>query len=303
MMIKRLTDDPLPLDAARPGIGYPAALQQVMDRALARMPRDRYPSAVQFAHDAVAAAAGWDSATAAAPAEGATQIIGAATLGSDATVQVAPTAIRGAAPRGGTAAPPPRPAPTPTTPRPITSPPAPARKKRGPVLTIAALVVVGSGAAAMMLLKGGDNGGLGPDTLAAANGQVTGDTARQVPRPPDSGRPRGTNPPTPAQDTGGTQIPPVATVDSSAIATELGNLLDQSLEAATKAAARTRALAILGTETAPPNLRAEAAAIAANVSADDGDMTQACRLMGQARGLAPGKASYQASMTAWGCRS
>jgi hypothetical protein len=92
-------------------------------------------------------------------------------------------------------------------------------------------------------------------------------------------------------------------VDSSAIAVELGNLLDQSGEAATKAAARARALDILAMATAPPNLRAEAAAIAANVSADDGDMTQACRLMGEARGLVPGKTSYQASLTAWGCRS
>jgi serine/threonine-protein kinase len=299
MMIKRLTDDPLPLDAARPGVSHPEALQQVMDRALARMPSDRYLSAVQFAQEAEAAAAGWEGAGASSEAEGATQLIGAAASGADAIVQLAPTEVRGA---GGAAPARARPA-TPTTPRPITSPPVSPAKKRSPALAIAAILVVGGGATAAVMLGGGGNGAEGPDTLTAADTQVTGDTARQVARPPDSGRARGGNPPTPVQDTGSVQVPPVATVDSSAIAKELGNLLDQSLEAATKAAARTRALAILGIATAPPNLRAEAAAIAANVSADDGDMTQACRLMGEARELVPSKTSYQASMTAWGCRS
>ncbi|HWA58548.1 MAG TPA: serine/threonine-protein kinase, partial [Gemmatimonadales bacterium] len=50
-MIKRLTDDPLPLASARPDIRFPPELQRVMDRALARMPQDRYASAAEFARD------------------------------------------------------------------------------------------------------------------------------------------------------------------------------------------------------------------------------------------------------------
>lgn len=50
-MIKRLTDDPLPLAQARPDIRFPGQLQPVMDRALARMSEDRYASVAEFARD------------------------------------------------------------------------------------------------------------------------------------------------------------------------------------------------------------------------------------------------------------
>jgi hypothetical protein len=50
-MIKRLTDDPLPLATARPDVRFPPQLQRVLDRALARTPEDRYASAAEFARD------------------------------------------------------------------------------------------------------------------------------------------------------------------------------------------------------------------------------------------------------------
>lgn len=50
-MIKRLTDDPVPLNTARPEARFPDALQRVMDRALARTPTDRYPQSSEFARD------------------------------------------------------------------------------------------------------------------------------------------------------------------------------------------------------------------------------------------------------------
>ena len=55
-MIKRLTDEPIPLAQARPdaSLSFPPALQKVMDRALARWPQDRYASATEFAADAAA---------------------------------------------------------------------------------------------------------------------------------------------------------------------------------------------------------------------------------------------------------
>ncbi len=50
-MIKRLTDDPMPLAAARPDVRFPAEVQRVIDRALARTPGDRYRSAGEFARE------------------------------------------------------------------------------------------------------------------------------------------------------------------------------------------------------------------------------------------------------------
>ena len=57
-MIKRLTDDPMPLEGARPDIVFPPKLQTVLDKALARMPSDRYASAADFGRDAEEAVAG-----------------------------------------------------------------------------------------------------------------------------------------------------------------------------------------------------------------------------------------------------
>jgi serine/threonine-protein kinase len=48
-MIKRLTDDPMPLAVARPDVRFPPEVQRVFDRALARNPRARYQSANEFA--------------------------------------------------------------------------------------------------------------------------------------------------------------------------------------------------------------------------------------------------------------
>jgi eukaryotic-like serine/threonine-protein kinase len=50
-MIKRLTDDPIPLAVARPDLRFPNALQRVMDRALSRTAADRYASAAEFGRD------------------------------------------------------------------------------------------------------------------------------------------------------------------------------------------------------------------------------------------------------------
>jgi hypothetical protein len=55
MMIKRLTDAPMPLASARPDIAYPPELQGVLDKALARSPADRYANAAQLGRDAEAA--------------------------------------------------------------------------------------------------------------------------------------------------------------------------------------------------------------------------------------------------------
>ncbi|MGH7589859.1 MAG: protein kinase domain-containing protein [Gemmatimonadales bacterium] len=71
-MIKRLTDDPMPLSQALPTGHFPAGLQPVMDKALARYPNDRYASAAQFATDVEKALAGMSAAE-----QGATMVVGA----------------------------------------------------------------------------------------------------------------------------------------------------------------------------------------------------------------------------------
>ena len=57
-MIKRLTDEPMPLADARPDIAFPPKLQAVLDKALARSPAERYAVATEFARDAESAVGG-----------------------------------------------------------------------------------------------------------------------------------------------------------------------------------------------------------------------------------------------------
>ncbi|OLC88647.1 MAG: hypothetical protein DMD38_04245 [Gemmatimonadetes bacterium] len=54
MMIKRLTDEPTTLAAARPDLSFPAGLQPVLDTALARTPLERYQTVTKFAADVAA---------------------------------------------------------------------------------------------------------------------------------------------------------------------------------------------------------------------------------------------------------
>ncbi len=66
-MIKRLTDEPVKLAAARPDLQFPTGLQETLDAALARSPVDRYQSAAKFAADAGAVLGGGRGAGAGAP--------------------------------------------------------------------------------------------------------------------------------------------------------------------------------------------------------------------------------------------
>jgi serine/threonine-protein kinase len=65
-MIKRLTDEPATLAAARPDLRFPTGLQETLDAALTRRPSDRYQSAAKFASD-VAAVAGFGRGDAPGP--------------------------------------------------------------------------------------------------------------------------------------------------------------------------------------------------------------------------------------------
>jgi hypothetical protein len=119
-MIKRLTDDPMPLRQAHPMGNFPPGLQAVMDRALARYAGERYPDAVEFAEDVKNAIAGI------APEGGATMIVGASDMKTMVAGPPPKTRVESAADRKGAAA----------------APAAAPDKKKSPVMAIAAGVVV-----------------------------------------------------------------------------------------------------------------------------------------------------------------
>lgn len=157
VMIKRLTDDPVPLAQAYPAGNFSANLQAVMDKGLARIPSDRYSTAIEFGEAAAAAVSAVPASATPAPGDpdGATQLIDSSSL-ADVTEEVIATA-----------SPPPKDdalaatritassEPTPDTPRPAVSPAV--AGKKSPVVAIAAtLALAVGGTAAFMMMNSGD---------------------------------------------------------------------------------------------------------------------------------------------------
>ena len=164
VMIKRLTDEPLKLKDALPEGAFPVALQQIMDRALQRMPSDRYGSA-----------AGSPEAGAGAGA-GATEVIPQTRVSQHA-----------------------RKAPTPDTPMPPTAVADPARgeKKKAPVAAIAAIVgtlVIGGGSVAVVMSRGSSEPQAVDFSGQMAQDPVTQNTATDT-GTGDGSRREGTSPP------------------------------------------------------------------------------------------------------------
>lgn len=67
-MTARLVEKPRTLHAVLPEVAWPASVQTVFDRGLAKSAEDRYPSAGAFARDLVAAVASWSGSTVNVPA-------------------------------------------------------------------------------------------------------------------------------------------------------------------------------------------------------------------------------------------
>lgn len=80
-MIMRLTDRPRTLSEMRPDQSWPDAVQAVLDKALARDAAERYQSAAQFGREFAAAVSAMPAVQA---TEGATQVIGAASVAASA---------------------------------------------------------------------------------------------------------------------------------------------------------------------------------------------------------------------------
>jgi hypothetical protein len=304
-MIKRLTDEPQPLGAARPDIAFPPALEDALRRALGRMPAERYPSVVEFAREVSRVVDGMGAAATVAPTEAATQIMPA--RGTDAMTPLATTRVDGAAaaPTARAA----RPA-TPTTPAPRVPPPAPPRKK-APVaaLALAAVALAGGGFGLFKVLGSGGEPTSGGDSTVVQDSQPSGGSPQRGTQRPSRVEPQGGTPPQPQRggDTASAPAPPPSpTVDVDAIRRELGTLLDRVIEGA-GAGDLVRLDAIKDDARLPAAVRAEAARTSAqayfdlDAGAGGANLTRACDRLREARGLEPGNTTGQAMFLRFGC--
>ncbi len=137
-MIMRLTDHPKTLTEMRPDIAWPAELQTVMDRVLARDAEERYQKSDEFGRDISKAVENMPAAIAANE--------GTMVMGAPAAAAALPKTRM--APKGGATAKVEAAAPAPVTVA------APAKKSPVMMIAAAAVVIVGIGGAAMFMKKG-----------------------------------------------------------------------------------------------------------------------------------------------------
>ncbi|MDH4132162.1 MAG: protein kinase [Gemmatimonadota bacterium] len=300
-MIKRLTDDPLPLAQVRPDARFPAALQAVVDRVLARSPAGRYPHAADFAR---------------AVRELDRSITGMVDLEAGTQV-VRPEDLKAALPatRVDAAARPSRPAET-AAPAGTARMPAPA-KKGLPLVPIAVGVValaVGGGSYAMRdTLFGGDGPGMQVPTLSdtSTRTQPSGDTTggsgvarpvRQATNPDTGARPA----PMAGKPSGGTiENPPLR--DSAGkpvgVLPDIGQLereldvyyddpefVDQTDK---RLAAKRIAEQVYRAANAPPTLQGKAAFVMYQALLKEQDLTAARYWLEQAMRLDPSSTEYR----------
>ena len=289
-MIKRLTDDPMPLAAARPEGRYPTELQRIMDRALARWPNDRYASSAEFGRDVVAAAG---SLTGKVDLEGATQVVKAGELKTG--VGAVPATRISSAPG--------------KVKKPERAEPAPKKEKKFPVLPVAAAVTVlalGGGAFAakdaLFGPKQSSNLTNPADSLRGPNpgGDTTklsrGTSGTVTPRESTGGAVGQRR--VPAADSQSRRVTPTADItprvvtptsrDNAAIDRDLNAILDSIIEVPDRRGVyRSRAEAAFSTSDLPGNLRAKAAATVGQAYFEDGNLTKAREWFVRATALDP----------------
>jgi serine/threonine-protein kinase len=198
-MIKRLTDEPLPLAVTCPDVKFPPEVQRVLNRALARNPNDRYKHANDFAREVKGLTT---HATGEVDVEAGTQKVKA----EDLKAMMPATRVDPAAG-------PPRPKGPPAPGR-EQAPPAREAKKGLPVAAIAVAVLVLAGGGGALAFKdklfGGGAPGDGTRGQLPAGGQQPADTHKTDPfSHPDTSKPSVPGPVTPAG--GQTTNPPGGT--------------------------------------------------------------------------------------------
>jgi serine/threonine-protein kinase len=259
-MIKRLTDEPATLAAARPDVSFPPGLQPVLDTALARTPAERYQSVAKFAADIAAITgrpgSGAVPATRGADADAKTQLLDAAAATPTTRIS-AREGARAAAPRTRSLIP----------------------------AAVLVLAVVGAGGA-WMALRGGANTNGTP--RPADSGAVARDTGRFA-APADTAA-RGTR-------RGGQVSPPAAppasrAPDSAVISRRLDDVLERVLDPQTAGAGRVEATAIYDDVKVPATLRAQAAFMVAQAFFIEARTDEACRWNESALQLKPDNGVY-----------
>jgi serine/threonine-protein kinase len=263
-MLKRLTDEPLPLGAARPDLRFPPGLQQTVDAALTRSPAERYQSVAKFVNDVASVAGLQRGVGPLAPLP--------ATRGGEEQTQVLEPARTGGLERPG--------------PRPGS---ATRRRSRVPII-LGAVAVLGGGGAAVAVLGGGrqTSGAARPDTATRVAG---GNPVEAAERPPQATLPT-------ARQRVATAS---ARVDSAAVHRDLGSILELVGDPATAEAGRRRATTYYENADVPTPLRAQAAFMVAQGYFIKRNNADACRWNGRALRLAPANATYLTFKRDQGC--
>jgi hypothetical protein len=314
-MIKRLTDEPLRLNEALEGARFPLKLQHVIDHALERMPNDRYASVEEFTREATQAVSG-EFARPTVDTDRVTEVIETGQPDEQPTEQIPKTRISAAKPtipleQAGAAE-----TVTPDTPLPLTqaSPGDKRRGKKKPAMVVAAsIVVVAAGAGAIAVAMSGGNGqleGSGDSTFPAINLPVAAiDTGESDPglRAEDTTQTR--VPPAGGAATGdsgeqeqgpGPTAPPA--IDTAAINTELGLMIDSLDNADRRPSLMVRAQDIFNDVRMPAYLRADAAVNLGYGHWQNDDLPQACGWIDTAMQLMPERrSSLQRIKAQWGC--
>jgi serine/threonine-protein kinase len=225
VMIKRLTDEPMPLEQARPDLVFPPKLQLVLNTALARTPGERYQNAAEFGRDtwdAVADLRMPQTRVDVSATQAATQVMGKEQV-EELTTRHQRATKKPAAP----------PAPAPA--------PAPSRKGFpivpvvGGAGGVAAIAIV----AFLMMSKGGQPSQTPPDTARQVTGlpgpatpSTTPATAAPAPATPAPGTQPGPSTRPPAPTTTATTSPPGTSPPTGGLTV---GMIEDSLQTAVRA--------------------------------------------------------------------
>jgi serine/threonine protein kinase len=282
-MIKRLTDDPMPLATARPDFRFPPEVQRVVDRALARNPNDRHKNAAELGREVRGLTS---EATGQVDVEAGTQVVRAEGLkGAPPATRVDPLAAREK-----TKAPPSTQA--------IRGAPA----KRGfplvPVTVGVLLLAAGGGAYALRDRLFGGSAASADTTQTRPQGADTthsrpgsGDTSKPADR--SSIRPAGNNGskppgPKPPRDSAAPPQPPRPLPSAGKVTAGLP-ALEEIFDPATRPRARQEARTIYNRGDVFDSVRAEAASLVGQTFNEDSNFVEAKKWFGLAVGLHPRK--------------
>ncbi|MCZ6760938.1 MAG: serine/threonine-protein kinase [Gemmatimonadetes bacterium] len=325
-MIKRLTDQPMKLNQVVQGTAFPPNLQTAMDKALARMPSERFVNADEFGKAVAAAVSGADFAPTPAD-DDATQLIdaGGVAATAQATAQMVPqTGVAGAEPR----------APTPDTPQPVPQPLSAEKKKSSVGLIAAGFIFLAGASITVFVVMGGDSGevSVDPSTTENATAETQPVAQQATARTPSGGGGTGgqqtenalqtqtpsqqnANPPG-QQDRvvggggegGPTPITPAnpifQPVDSTEIDAQLFNILDAidgSPSTNELDSLRRQAMRIHDNPRVPDNLKAQAAQMVADMYFTQNNLDGSCLWIDKALDIMPGRDAYQSLKNMYRC--